>query len=302
MTDVIISLDRLPSFFLFLGTLGVAVLVAGSMEGPDGFGDREGLIFLAVFAALSSVYFLVGRLTRFGWLARQAIGQLGVALLLFCFYVGKHFSWWHALGMLVALALVVGIPYLILQSWFEQRARLKVEYGGRRRLAQANGWSYTDLDRFATGRWTESLGPAESKRIVPLGVVSGELDGLPFVFFDTPTTNPGVKSTGFVVFLPTAYPTATLSGGSATTPGFADALLTPDVRRLTQQLSPVHVDGRDVFHLGRHRHDLTGIVETLRTLVAVAQAFPPHLAQQYGRAPETTVPRLARRFAEPKPA
>jgi hypothetical protein len=207
----------------------------------------------------------------------------------------------------------------------------------RAAFAHERGWRHAARASGLGERWTEVLG-RRAGSIGPFGVISGELDGLPFTVFDAMTgldlAPVDVPRTTWMVHLPVAYPRLVVPrppavlrdvvGGifgeafleassvdfgapgplrpedlhaETDRPGFAEALLTAEVRSATAAwgLAGWEIAGRDLVFTSLGNGSTTPpaqIDAVLRRLVALARLFPSELAQHYGAPPSTDVPSI----------
>jgi hypothetical protein len=110
------------------------------------------------------------------------------------------------LGVVAFLVVIVGL--MVAYGGYRTRRRLAGVADEREKLARAQGWHYQAKASGLAERWQDLIG-WRAYSIAPYGVVSGELQGLPFTVFDSETGLDGrteVPSTTWVVHLPVAYP------------------------------------------------------------------------------------------------
>lgn len=253
------------------------------------------------------------------------------AAIFFASVVGRVTS--PVLGWVVFVGVLLGV-WIFVGGAPERRSRRKV--ADREEFAHQRRWRYAARDAGLFARWKDVMGwRATTQRA--FGVVSGELDGIPFTVFDAMIGLDGRlvewPRTTWAVHLPVAFPRLVVarrftSGvgevahrllsdmagepvaddpsfvrpedvrAECEQPGFADALLTPEVRSATSAwgLAGWELAGRDLVFTSLENGETTPPAEidaVLGRLVALARLFPPELAQRYGTPPSTEVPVIA---------
>ena len=209
---------------LLVLTVNLAVL--GALTVGEGVGAR--LTFAAVFLAGAALHrafawAVNSKATPEGrvWTDRHTYGGVPVE---------KFTPVWVLVG-LAALATVVAALTTTLVGWlafgalvvgallaWTSRREGKVLAGlrDRRELARRRGWHYQDRAPGLPARWKDVIGWRHAT-ITPLGVLAGEVDGLPFTVFDSLVGPDGVEGqaprTTWVVHLPVALPRVDVGPG-----------------------------------------------------------------------------------------
>jgi hypothetical protein len=257
-----------------------------------------------------------------------SLGFLVLALIILALVIGRSTS--PVLGWVAFAGVLVG-AWLLASGRRKQRFLRQVadreEYAGQR------GWRYTPQARSIGDRWKDVLG-WRAASIGGFGVLSGELSGLPFTVFDTMTgldlRTSDVPRTIWVVHLPVALPRLVVKRpytavgelarelfadalgesfseraplrpedvqADCDVPGFAEALLTPEVRSATaaSELAGWEIAGRDLVFASLENEVATPpteIDDVLHRLVALAHTFSPEMVAHYSVPPTTDVPAI----------
>ncbi|MDD9369290.1 MAG: hypothetical protein PV358_04185 [Acidimicrobiales bacterium] len=320
---------------------------AGAAAAIGSHGDAAAaLAVAAVLVAGAAVTWALGRQlnreqTADGWvrtfqhtcmdtpMEHTSLGFVVFALIILATVIGRATS--PLLGWLTFAAVLVGAWVLVSGR---RKARFLRLVADREEYADQRGWRYTPLARTIGERWKEVLG-WRAASIGGFGVVSGELNGLPFTVFDSMTgldlRTSDVPRTIWAVHLPVALPRLVVKrpytavgelarelfadalGESLSeraplrpedvqadcdVPGFAEALLTPEVRSATaaSELAGWEIAGRDLVFTSLETGvtmSPTQIDAVLHRLVALAHTFSPEVVGRYSVPPSTDVPAIA---------
>jgi hypothetical protein len=164
---------------------------------PDG-GSTPGIALVLGFVGAAAVTWLLGSWLNSGAMFSRhtfgpnfapmeytAVGHLFFGLVIASSVVGRATS--PVLGWVIFVGVLVG-GGLSAGSYLEGRRRRRhlAAITDRSGLAQRQGWRYEELAPELLQRWKSLVGWRASS-MPALGVVRGELDGLPFTVFDAET-------------------------------------------------------------------------------------------------------------------